>query len=82
MSLREILFGTPDIQKASDSRDATDARGDAQGVPIDEDNASDKEGYGYAAAGSEDELMFNTIPQSPMTNQTRGKSLKVIITEH
>jgi hypothetical protein len=35
MSLTEPLFGTPYIQKASESGDATDARGNAQ----DEDSA-------------------------------------------
>ncbi len=39
MSLTEILFGTPDIQKALESRDAIVARGDAQDVLMDEDSA-------------------------------------------
>ncbi len=81
MSLTEILFGTPDIQKASESGIATDARSDREDVPMDEDSASVKEGNGYAAAESEDELVFETVPQSPMTNQTRSKSRKVIITD-
>ncbi len=33
MNLTETLFGTPDIQKAPKSGDATDARGDAQRCP-------------------------------------------------
>jgi hypothetical protein len=66
MSLTEILFGTPDIQKTSASEDSTDARGDAQDVPMDENSASDKDGDGYAAAESEGELVFETIPQSPI----------------
>ncbi len=41
---------------------------------MDEDSASDKDGDGYAAVESEDELVFETIPQSPMTNQTWSKS--------
>jgi hypothetical protein len=77
MNLTEIWVGTSDIQKASKSRDATDARVDAQDVLMDEDKASDKEGDGYAAADSEDELVFETNPQSPITNQTRSKSQKV-----
>ncbi len=74
MHLTEILFGSPDIQQASESGGATDARGDAQDVPMDEDSALDKEGDGYAAAESEDELVFKTILQSLMTNQTRSMS--------
>ncbi len=81
MSLTKNLFGTPDSQKASESGDAKDARGDAQHVPMDEDSASDKEGGGYAAAESIDELVFETSPQSQMTNKTRSKSRKVIITD-
>ncbi len=50
MSLTEIVFGTADIQLASESGYATDARVDAQDVPMDEDSAYDKEGDGYAAA--------------------------------
>ncbi len=61
MSLTEILFGIPDIQKAFESGDATDARGDEQDVPImnntaseqgseDEDCASDKYADEYAEA--------------------------------
>jgi hypothetical protein len=41
---------------------------------MDEDSALDKEGDGYAAAESEDELVFKTILQSLMTNQTRSMS--------
>jgi hypothetical protein len=81
MSLTEILFATPDIQKASESGDATDALGDAQDVPMDEDSALDKEGDVYAAADLEDDLVFETILQSPMTNRTKGKSRKVIIAD-
>jgi hypothetical protein len=33
-SLAGELYGTPEIQKALESGDATDARGDAQDVPI------------------------------------------------
>ncbi len=77
MSLTEILFGTPDVQKALESRDARDKRGDAQDVPMDEDRASDKDGDEYAAAGSEDEQV-ETVPQSPTKNQTLRKSQKVI----
>ncbi len=76
------LFGTPDIQKALKSGDATDAQGDAQDVPMDEDSAWDRDGDGYAAAESEDEIVFETIPQAPMTNQTRSKSPKVIVLTH
>ncbi len=81
MSMPEILFGTPDIQKASESGDATDARDDAQDVPMDEDSVSDKDGDRYAAAEPEDELelVLETIPQSPMKSWTRSKSRKVII---
>ncbi len=60
------LFCTPDIQKAKESRDSTDAQSDAQDVPMDEDIASDKDGDGYAAAESEDEIVFETIPHSPI----------------
>ncbi len=42
-NVTEILFGTPDIQKASKSGDATDAQGDAQDVLMNEDSALDKE---------------------------------------
>jgi hypothetical protein len=45
---------------------------------MDEDSALDKDGDN-AAAESEDELVFETIPQSPMTNQSKSKSRKVII---
>jgi hypothetical protein len=79
LSLTEILFGTPDIEKTSESGDATHARGDAQGVVMDEDSASDKDGDEYAAAESEDELLIEKIPQSPVTNRTRIKSRKVVI---
>jgi hypothetical protein len=65
---------SPDIQKISESGDATDTRGDAQDVHMDEDSASYKDGDGYAAAESEDEQVFQTIPHSPMINQTRSKS--------
>jgi hypothetical protein len=41
--------------KDVESRYATDARGDAQDVQMDEDSASDKDGDGYAVAESEDE---------------------------
>ncbi len=47
MSLTVISFGTPGIQKASESGNATDPRSDAQDVPMDEDtqdSALDKEG--------------------------------------
>ncbi len=57
VSFTSILFGTPDIQKASESGKATDARGDAQDVPLDEDRASDKDGDEYTAAESEDEIV-------------------------
>ncbi len=63
---------------ALESGDATDARDDAQDAPMDEESASDKDGDGYAAAESEDELVFET---SSMTNRTRTKSRKVIITD-
>ncbi len=43
MSLTEILFGTPDIPKTSESGDVTDTRGDAQDVPMHEDSAWDKD---------------------------------------
>ncbi len=41
--------------------------------------ALDKDGDGYAAAESEDELVtvLETTSQSPMTNRTRSKSGKV-----
>ncbi len=74
--MTEFLFGTPDIQKALESRDATVAQGDAQYVPMDEDSASDKDGDEYAAAESEDEIVFKTIPQSPMIDQTRKQVSK------
>ena len=48
-------------------------------VQPDEDSASEKDGDGYAAAESEDELVFETISQSPLTNRTRSKSRKVMI---
>jgi hypothetical protein len=48
---------------------------------MDKESASDKDGDGYAAAESEDELVLETIPQSSMTNWTRIKSRKVIITD-
>jgi hypothetical protein len=70
----KILFGTLDIQKALESGNATDAQGDAQDIPIDEDSASDKDVDEYAAAEAEDEIVFKTIPQNPRTNQTRNKS--------
>jgi hypothetical protein len=86
MSLTEILFRAPDIQKASESGDAMDPLGEAQEVLImnydttvtqesdDEDSALDKNGDGYAAAKSDDEILFKAIPQRPMINQTRSKS--------
>ncbi len=37
------LFGTPEIQKASESWDATDERGDAQDVPTMEDPTMEQE---------------------------------------
>ncbi len=46
---------------------------------MDEDSALDKVDNGYAAAESEDGLVFKTIPQSPMTNRTGRKSRKVTI---
>ncbi len=46
---------------------------------MDEGGASDKDGDEYKAAESVDEIVFETIPQSPMTNWTRSKSQKVII---
>jgi hypothetical protein len=76
MSLTEILFGTPHIQKVSESGDALDARDDAPDVPMDENSSSDNYGDGYKAAESGDELVFETILQSPMTNQTMRKSQK------
>jgi hypothetical protein len=84
MSLTETVFGTPYIQKASESGDATDVRGDAQleDVQMDEGSASDKDGDCYRAAEPEVELaVFKTIPQSPMTNGTRSKSWKVLIAD-
>ncbi len=91
-SCTDELFGTPEIQKASESGNATDARGEAQDVPtMDdltneqapeyEDNASDKHGDECAAAESEEEIMDETIQQSPMENQTRSKSRMVILPE-
>ncbi len=41
MSFTEIIFGTPDIKKTSESEYATDTQGDAQDVPMDEDSTSD-----------------------------------------
>jgi hypothetical protein len=79
MSLREILFGIPNIQKASESGDTTDARGNSQDVPMDEDSALIEDCNGYAAAESEDEIAIETIPQSPMANQTRSTSRKLIV---
>jgi hypothetical protein len=46
---------------------------------MDEKRASDKDGDEYAAAESEHAIVFETTPQSPMTNRTRSKSQKVII---
>ncbi len=73
MSLTGILFGTTDIQKAFESGVATDTRGNAEDVLMKQDSDLDKEGYGYAAAESEDELVFERIPLSLMTNWTRSK---------
>ncbi len=67
--------GTPEIQKALESGDATDARGDALDVltmddfaneqaPEHEDNASDKDGDECAAAESEEEIVDKTFPPS------------------
>ncbi len=47
MSLTEILFGTPDIQKALVSGNATDAQSDAQDVPTMNNTSTEQ--------GSEDE---------------------------
>jgi hypothetical protein len=43
---------------------------------MDEGSALDKDDDAYAAADSEDEIVFETIQQSPMTNWTRSKSRK------
>ncbi len=48
---------------------------------MDGDCASYKDGDGYAASEPEHELVFETIPESPMINRTRNKFQKVIMTE-
>ncbi len=46
-----------------------------------EDSASDKEGNECAAAESDDDIMDETILQSPVKNRTRSKSRKVGVHE-
>jgi hypothetical protein len=79
------LFGTP-----SESEDATDARGNALDTltteyleqdPEPEDSAPDEDGNECAAAESDEEIVDETIRQSPMKNRTRSKSLKVFVPE-
>jgi hypothetical protein len=54
-----------------------DARGDAQ----DEDSAPNKDSDEYAAAESEDEIVYQTVLQSSIKIRTRSKSRKVNIPE-
>ncbi len=91
-SCTDELFGTPQIQKASESGDATDLQGDALDAPTmddsvdeqaleSEDCALDEDGGECAAAESEEEIVDKTIPPSPMKNQTRSKSRRVVMPE-
>ncbi len=46
---------------------------------MEEDSASDKDCDEYAAAESEDEIVFETIPQCPMANLARNKSRQGLV---
>ncbi len=46
--------------------------------PEQEDSASDKDGDECAAAESDEEIVDETIPLSPMRNRTRSKSRKFV----
>jgi hypothetical protein len=86
------LFGTPEIQGPSESRDATDARGNALDTltmdylkedPEQEDSVLDEDVNECAAAESDEEILDETLHQSPIKNSTslRSKSRKVVVPE-
>ncbi len=84
------LFGTPENQELSESRDATDARGDALKTLTTEDleqdpgpevSVSDEDGDECVAAESDEENVDETLRQSPMKDSTRSKSQKVAVPE-
>ena len=88
--MNENIFGDQEFQKALESRDVMDQRGDAQEDPItddstpelesdSEDGASDKEGHECVAAKSDNDIVDETMPPSPMKNRTRSKAWKVPI---
>ncbi len=66
------------------SGDATDTRGDALETLNTEDleqpevSVSDEDGDDCVAAGSDEEIVDETLRQSPMKNLTRSKSRKVV----
>ncbi len=69
------LFGTPEIQGPLESRDATDAWGIALDTltmdylkedPEPEESAPDEDGNEWAAAESDEEIVDETLHQSPI----------------
>ena len=49
--------------------------------PEPEDSALDEDGNECAAAESDEEIVDETLHQSPMKNSTRSKSRKVVVPE-
>ncbi len=83
-----MSFGTPEIQEPLESRNATDARGDALHTLTTEDlkqdpepevRVSDEDGDECIVAESDEEIMDETLRQSLMKNHTRSKSWKVVV---
>ena len=84
------LFGTPEIQDASEPGDATDTHGDALETPSTEDldqdpepevSVSDEDGGECVAPESDGEIVDETLHQSPMKKRTRSKSRKLVVPE-
>ncbi len=77
-----------EIQGPKESGDVTDARGNALDTltmdylkenPKPEDSVPDEDGNECVAAESDEEIVDETLCQSPMKNRTRSKSRKVLL---
>ncbi len=82
------IFGSPKIQQPGESGDATDTQGDALETLSTEDlyqdlepevSVSDDDGGEFVAPESDEEIVDETLYQSPMKNRTRSKSQKVVV---
>ena len=76
------------IQQPGESRDATDTQGDAPETLHAEDlypdyksevGVSDEDGCECVAPESDEEIVDETLCESPMKNHTRSKSWKVVV---